>query len=500
MDLDERRAYEGVISRAAEIALSDPSAFIELFVRDRRNRPIVQAQLHRDMQRAWTRNPYMVMAVPRGHGKTTQALARVAWEIIRDTNICVQIVAATDDAASRLVPVIRSILEDPAVQRAYPWVRFAPDRSQSQTRFTVVRSARQSGIPTVHGGGILSAKAGGRADLVVCDDPVTVQNAIRQPRSRKMVIQIFFSVFFPMIEPDNAFRLWYTGTTWHNADLLSSLLGGLDAEKKPATFKRVVTEDLVSPWPEYWTVERLKALQGKMPTAEFARGFFLRAIADDDIVCKAGWLQVSHARTSDATSIILGVDPASGKQGRNDYTAVSVLEIHDNFTLLRDVVRFRVPFPEQIGRILKLRNDLRPELVVVEDVGVQNWMQKQLIEQGCPEAVTSDPVKNNKPARFRILGFRHQQGVLRVAAQETVGLNTYRDELLGYPAMEHDDTLDAVALAQKAAENARMIDVERPTQGEAVEGEDRGITAEDIGIYLPHGGTDDDDRDEWAGW
>ena len=70
--------------RTVADARRDPSRFAEYCGTDPEGRPLVQAEIHRKLQRFLSANPKALVELPRDHGKTVQMCARVLWELGRN--------------------------------------------------------------------------------------------------------------------------------------------------------------------------------------------------------------------------------------------------------------------------------------------------------------------------------------------------------------------------------------------------------------------------------
>lgn len=482
MKLDHT-AVEAITDAAAKASLRDVNVFASfMFLDDAKPpRPIEQAKLHRDMQAEWSAHRLSVVAIPRYHGKTTQAIIRLCWEVTRDPNVRIKVVASTDTLAAQRVQMIRRVFESARFKRYFPHVELSEGKKR-QTGPIYARRAINVPDPTVEGAGVLGSMTGGRADLLLMDDPVSMRNALTQPAEKRKVVDAYYNDWHQMIGDTG--RLIYLGTPWHDADLTTRLMRH---ERGYVVFKRAVSDDLDGPWPERWPREALERRRGEITPGAFARSFLLRPMAETDAVCRPEWIKYDDAEPSGM--IGLGMDLASSQSETAHYTRIAILEIQDGFVLIRDVVGGRLSFPDQLKLVMDLRAALKPRFVAVETVAYQRVMVDELKAKGCYEAVGVTPMKD-KRARFNLLGLRFSQETLRVAARRTPGLDTFVTELTGFPVAEYDDTVDAVAIGMAAAESSSLVQLGRPRGGET-------ISLEEAGISLGLEGDDDEDERGW---
>jgi hypothetical protein len=65
--------------------------------------------------------------------------------------------------------------------------------------------------------GILSTGIGGRADLLIVDDPHDLRTGVQEPSRRQAVIETFHNVWLSRLEPTG--QCIYIATSWHEEDL-----------------------------------------------------------------------------------------------------------------------------------------------------------------------------------------------------------------------------------------------------------------------------------------
>jgi len=69
---------------------------------------------------------------------------------------------------------------------------------------------------------VLQTATGGRADLLIFDDIVDLNNAILNPAMRPKVVEAFHNVWLPRLEP-GGFAI-YIATRWHLEDITGVLM------------------------------------------------------------------------------------------------------------------------------------------------------------------------------------------------------------------------------------------------------------------------------------
>ena len=140
-----------------------------------------QGQFHRRIQAHLTAHEKAYCELPRGHGKTEQAAARMAWEIGRNPAIRIKYIAQTDEYATKTTDLVKRIIESPAYSRVFPAVR--PDPTLWGKQAMRVLSPALTRDATLEASGIFG-HAGGRWDLLIGDDVCDLQNSIQKPALR----------------------------------------------------------------------------------------------------------------------------------------------------------------------------------------------------------------------------------------------------------------------------------------------------------------------------
>ena len=213
-------------ARVRRAGIKDCSVFAEIVLKDQRDRPIVNAEIHRAWHEhiAWceANGKYAGILAPWGHGKTEQIVAQVMWRIARNPNIRIKMVCNdATSAAERVSEVKRYIENDKDMKRIF---RVVPDEESGWQKHQIfVRRKAKSKDATLQAYGILGTIIGSRADLLIADDPVDLKNAILQPVSRESVKKAFLNSYSSRLESDGF--VIYIATIWHEDDLTSVLLG-----------------------------------------------------------------------------------------------------------------------------------------------------------------------------------------------------------------------------------------------------------------------------------
>jgi hypothetical protein len=378
--------------------------------------------LHRTLQRHLSSPGHALVEFPRDHGKTTQVMLRVLWELGRNPALRVRIVCASETIARDRSRYLRRCIESsatlravfPQLQRGEPW---------TATAFSVARPAGILG-PSVAAFGIHAASTGTRADLLVCDDIVDVK-AIHSKAERDRTADDFFNNLLNLLEPHG--RFWGLSTPWH-ADDLNARLRKNDAFR---LLRKAIDPDLTPVWPRHWPSERLVQRRAEIGSAAFARGYRLTPLAEDEVVIRPEWVQCWETQPERYERVILSVDPAVSVKASADASAIVVLGKTGNTVHCLASAAKRVPAPGLVEWIDALDGLWTPHEIVFESNGAFDAVRELLVRH----------------ARFgpKVAGVKQSRSKLAFLLPPDGSQRSLREEMTSYPFGERDDLLDAAA-------------------------------------------------------
>ncbi len=371
---------------------TDPNAFIEYAFETEKGEPMKQAWFHLEWQDLLTHNEDCIIIGPRGHGKTSQIIGRIIWELGKDPNLRVKIVCQSDNKAKeRLVEIQQHIEGNVRVKFVFPGLMAAVKGEWSKHKLFIRRTivARDA---SVHALGVLSTATGGRSDLNVYDDVVDRRNAILQPKQRENVKMAYKGDFSNLLLPGG--RTWYIATKWHKDDLTHELLRnkrGIYAIREYA-----INEALDPIWPEVWSHLALVRQRKKIGKVEFDRGFRNIALSGDVIVIQPEWIKYRPYRHfPDDLHMITAYDLAIEDKTRSDYFAWCILgwSPSEKKIFVVGAGHARLTFYQQFKRVIGDWSKWRARRVVIETIGYQKALAQEL------ERVTMIPVFGFKPQK-----------------------------------------------------------------------------------------------------
>lgn len=375
-----RREYLRWYFGAVLQARANVNAFIEFALTndwndESRSFPIVQQWFHEDLQDMLEAGRsgrldclHAAVAMPRGHGKTTQMIGRILWELGHDSNLRIRIVAETAEVARLRVKEIKAHIErNKFLHAVFPRLRENPNESWQATQLTVERDML-SRDPTLSAGGILGGGTGGRVNILIGDDVVGRMNSVSHPKYLSEVISAWQGAWIPQVLRGG--RVWFFCTTWHPQDLSHKLI----RSKEYKSLVVAIGPDDEAIWPELLDQQALKAKRSLIGEAEYARGYLLSAGVETDSPIDAACIRyVSLDEVPEGRlSYLLSVDLAVGNDSGDYFTIVVFgLDFQQRKVYVLDFWRSHQKIHEQLEQVSAFIQEWEAKWVVVEAVAYQ---------------------------------------------------------------------------------------------------------------------------------
>lgn len=472
-----------------KLCREDVNPFIEyVFVDPETLQYLEQQPFHKEWQAIITGNRRSLIAGPRGHGKTVQVAGRIIWELGRNHNLRVKIIGSSDDKAKEILGLVREIISSSQrCHEVFPDLVIDSFRGDTKTAFFVQREIAQRD-PSVEASGVLSTGAGGRADLLICDDVVDLKNSVINPAMREQVIRSVKEVWFSLVAASG--KIVWICTPYHIADATHDLkntsklwkvwwvpaikyVPEFDEEDEPVIdpeTHRQKTLKLIL-WPGKWSEEALKDKLEEVGDRVFARQYLLNAMSDEERTFPEFCLESSFDRSlahigegiPDDWPTFGGIDLASALGKKAAWTVIITLAKNPDTGRLyfKKIWRRRVPFSDTIAQIGTEFTEHRWRVCYVENNGYQQAVIDAIDnqEQGIPVAAfTTGANKANEliglPAMNVAFGkgqFAIPAALFPLAMDDTSDLGILMNELRSHPGGEFSDVVMALWFAYRAA-------------------------------------------------
>lgn len=376
-------AYESLIA----LCRRDVDAFNEFVLRDEETgKPVEQARMHVEMQRAYDRERFVIVLAHPESGKTQQlVVGRTLHELGNDpTERHVFLNNGQDGAKKNLGAVKKYIERSEELRAVFPNLR--PGGLWREDAITV-EGAGFSKDPSVYCLGFHGNITGARIDRAKVDDLLDYENT-RSEQARRDAESWFKRTFLTRLT--GRATLAFLTNAWHEEDLAHTLEDdGWHTLRYPVLDARGR-----STWPERWTIARIAEWRKRLGELEFARMFLCEPRDPGAMSFRPEWLRAALRRgvgygfvdqIGDAPEgglIVTGCDLGASRRMTGGATTMMTLCVHRSglrqLVAARsgrwsggDVMRNLVDVGERFGGV-----------IVVEDNGIQRHIVELANEEG----------------------------------------------------------------------------------------------------------------------
>ncbi len=268
------------------LARSDPATFAEFVLRhEKTGNRITLAPMHDEWHALMSAYRRLIVWSHVEGGKTSQAIARLLFEIGMHPNGRYAVLGISSSAAKKIVSTVQRYIDHSAEFRAvFPRIRAGTP--WTTTAFTVQRNVF-SKDPTLQAVGARGHPIGARLDGVLVDDILDHLNT-RTKEQRSDLEKWFISEIVGRLT-EGAW-IWIIGNAYYSDDLLNTL-----ATKYGYRWKRypVADENGNPAFPQEWSAERIRAKEeelGGKDSSEAKRQLYCVSRSEESSRVKAEWL------------------------------------------------------------------------------------------------------------------------------------------------------------------------------------------------------------------
>ena len=411
--VDEAAALAPMMARMADAARRDPAVFCAFVLRhEETGLPVTLAPMHEEWQTILTNYNRAVLWTHTEAGKSSGvSVGRVLWEIGKNPNLRVLILAASAGQAKKIVKSIKNYIENSWAYRTV-FSHIVPDRTETTGKWTedsiIVRRSTIAKDPTVHAAGYgAQSVQGGRYDLIIIDDYLTAENTCTDRQRQK-----YYGWLKSTIEgrKTSSGRLWFIGNAWDPDDAMHRYAAEPHTFSKRFPVRNEETGELS--WPEQWPHERIEAEIISRGPIEAPRSLFCKPITDADRRFKLSYILRALALGDGkelpfALSVvpagyktITGVDLAVSKRDSADETAFVTIAVDGRLGVgtqerqVLDVCGGKMGGPEIVAKLYEIHHRYN-SLSMVESNASQVFL-KQFAEERTAIPIRSFYTGRNK--------------------------------------------------------------------------------------------------------
>jgi len=413
----------------------------------------------------------MLLKAPKDFAKSTCfSFILPIWMMCMNPDIRIKLASDTKHQAQTRVAAIRNELE---MNRALQ-AKFGLFQSRSpwnDTRITIRQRVNRSLVDaTLEAVGIGSGATGMRADAIICDDILTLENT-GTPERRAKVKEWFWQTLGGCREANTPFLM--VGTRKHFGDLYGELESEHPEFEVPKRFERADFEEggnFRSMWPELWPPKRLQALL-RQNRAAYDRDKRNMPLSDEAAPVPETWLtwakdlgrdfSFAPARELGLEYVVQAWDvagvanPEDARRRDTDYYACATIGLDaQRRRHVAEVWRQRGLTPKGFISAVKYQAQKhKPDIVVVETVGVQHYYREHAREE------TQLPIRAHNTTYLHKVQLKSQTAGLSVRLENKEYVFPYRGditqkvvdqlchELNQFGAAAHDDMAMALFMA-----------------------------------------------------
>ncbi|WP_407541624.1 hypothetical protein Q0M94_19240 (plasmid) [Deinococcus radiomollis] len=427
-------------------------------------------------QSAWVsefeRYDRLMLLAPRGHFKSYTVAAYVLWKLAYNPNLRILIVTLSDERATEMISPVKEALENNKKFREV-YGDLTAKGNWMKSSITIKRDLAQQN-PSVKAVSIGTGLAGGRADIIICDDLMDAGDA-DSAAERKKLTKTFEQEIMNLLPPEDG-KVIVLGTRKHKYDLYSDILENKSFrsivqssilsheiedieytynpnEDGVITGVTVHTPDVITLDPVTWPIEKLLMKRLNMSPLAFESEMMNRVIDGSSGGFLEEWLQPQPVPNLSSLDLYIGVDVAGSANKTADCTVITTVgkERSTGKIYLLKMNRKRCVLPETIENVKAEFNywidqGYRPRKIMIETNGVGLGVFQSIQREG-RFPVFPSPSKGNKENRIEsIVSPLFGNGTL-IVGNEYDKEGIFRLEALSFPNGKNDDTLDSIEIA-----------------------------------------------------
>ena len=345
---------------------------------------------------------------------------------------------------------VRNLVGSEQYAKIFPNVALRAD-SKAAGRWSTSHNGEYFAIGV---GGTVTGKG---ADLLIIDDPHSEQEAklaASNPEVFDSVYEWYTSGPRQRLQPGGSIII--VMTRWSKRDLTGRVLKSMierDGEKWEVIEFPAILPSEKPLWPEFWSYEELNALRDELPVSKWNAQYQQQPTSEEGALIKREWWKIWEGQNPPPCEIVLqSWDTAFEAKTRSDFSACTtwgVFYLNENpddpHIILLDAYKKRMEFPELKQKVLDLREEWNPDVIVVEKKAAGAPLIYELRRMGVSIEEFTPSRGNDKVVRVNSITDLFASG--KVWAPATRWAEEVIEEVAAFPNAEHDDYVDTVSQA-----------------------------------------------------
>lgn len=388
-----------------------------------------------------------------------------AWYLGRHPDHKVIVASHTADLAVVMARKVRNLVASEEYAKIFPGTKISSD-AKAAAQWNTTKGGEFFSI------GVGGALAGRGAHLIIADDPLSEQDIkAGNTASLDTVYDWFSAGLRTRLMPGG--KICVLHTRWAQRDLIGRLLkdsalneGGdkYEAFEFPAILNEG-TEDEKSLWPEQWSLESLQRTRASMHHImwQWFAQYQQNPTAAEAAIIKRDWIKWWPKDTPPPCDFIIqSFDTALTTKDRSDFSVCHTWGVwtneEDNDStnlILLNKVKGKYEFPELKKMAHEQYDEWQPDSVIVEAKASGQPLIDEMRRSGIFVQDFSPGKGQDKIARLNAVADMFAAG--QVWFPETAWASATVEEILAFPAGEHDDEVDTMTLALARARKGGLL-------------------------------------------
>jgi len=422
------------------------------------------------------KSPRIVIASPRGHGKSTIcSVFYPVWLAVTGKRKDITIISASESLAIEWLRKIKREFElnerlqlvsaaIDYIDKGLPFVKPEFKSDKWTENHIILKTGLRVNIRARGAGGQIR---GFRPDCLIMDDLETNESVESEEQRKKLKDWIFKDCLNTLL-PEGQFVV--IGTIIHPLSVLADLLVADNGwvHKKYAAYFDLKTQTVLSQekgnelWKDLWSHEKLQERKKEIGSWAFASEYMNNPISDETVPIKEH--QIRYWKEFPQTySSVLAVDPAYSDDEKSDFKVCSHIAIDQQMNrYLASYIRTHLPIGEFQDAIINLwlQNKNTVTGIGIPNQGVEKSFFDSFLKK-CDERKLYPPVVELKNAFTQTgtsISIRGKKARVTAALQPLFEQGKYfinpshieaRDELLTIGSSRWDDLVDTMAYAEQ---------------------------------------------------
>ena len=394
----------------------------------------------------------MILMPPRHLKSHCASVVFPAWVLGRDPARRIICMSYGLDLAEGFSRDSRRVIEAGWNRAVFPLLQLDPRRASAAELRTTANGYRMA----TSAGGPLTGKG---ADILILDDPAKAEDVASEAR-REAVFDWFTGTVMTRLDNPKTGAVVIVAQRLHEDDLPGRLIatGDWDVLELPAieTQNRLIPLGPDITWdrkpgqallPAHMDLPDFEAKRREMGSRAFEAQYQQAPTPAGGNIVRSEWFGTipDWIRLQDYEVRIQSWDTAAVPGESNDFCVCTTWGVIGNHIDLLHVHRRQWLYPELRQVALKLRQELKPDLIIIETTGVGLSLYADMRRQD-PKGVRKMSPRDGKVERMSVQSAKIEAGDVRLPRSAPFK-ESFLAEVAAFPNGKHDDQVDSMSQA-----------------------------------------------------